>query len=184
VRDDLEALRTKFMPELEPIVSDSSLDYPHRARIARTAFAEGMKRMEKDVDYPNFKQKTFDSMGANRARIYGKIWRDLMELEEGEVKAPCPKTATRMAWCLAKTIQAFHHRYGHWPSRVEMPRELYHLLLLDVGELWHKPMSEKLYFVLGARGIRALDNEGHAMDYEREAQDIDDHREAFVWMFS
>ena len=184
VREDLVALRGKFMPELEPITSDTNLDYPYRARITRAAFAEGMKRMAEEVDYPNFKQKTFESMGANRARIYGKVWRDLMELEDGDQRAPCSKTSTRMAWCLAKTLQAFQQRYGHWPSRIEMPKDLYNLLLMDIGELWHKPMSDKLDFGLGEKGIRALDDQGQALDYEREAQDIADHREAFIWMFS
>ena len=184
VREDLAALRNRYLPELGSITSDTNLDYPHRACIGRTAFAEGMKRMAEEVDYPNFKQKTFESMGANRARIYGKVWRDLMELEDGDQRAPCSKSSTRMAWCLAKTLQAFQQRYGHWPSRIEMPKDLYNLLLMDIGELWHKPMSDKLDFGLGEKGIRALDDQGQALDYEREAQDIADHREAFIWMFS
>ena len=184
VREDLVALRNRYLPELESITSDTNLDYPHRACIGRAAFAEGMKRMAEEVDYPNFKQKTFESMGANRARIYGKVWRDLMELEDGDQRAPCSKTSTRMAWCLAKTLQAFRQRYGHWPSRIEMPKDLYNLLLMDIGELWHKPMSDKLDFGHGEQGIRAFDAEGQALDYERDAQDVTDHREAFIWMFS
>lgn len=183
LKADLEALRDKYMPELGEIITGAGTDYLFRARIARTAFAEGVKRSALDVHYGDFKSLVFASQGPHRARIYGKVWRDLIELEDDASVEPPSSLEPRMAWRLAKTVQAFHRMHGHWPTRIEMPKGYYNVLLLDIGQLWHQPMHEKLKFAVCEGAIRALDDAGKSSEYDRDAADTLDHREAFNWMF-
>lgn len=183
LQGDLDALRATYLPELGPSLAGAGIDYPFRATVARTDFAEGMKRMALDVNYGDFKSTVFSKQGANRARVYGKIWRDLIELEDDTTAEPPADTEPRMAWRLAKTIQLFKNRHGHWPTRIEMPKAHYNLLLLDIGQLWHRPMLAKLSFDTAESGVRALDRQGLSADYDPSLSESVDHREAFAWMF-
>jgi hypothetical protein len=81
---DLDALREKFMPELGPTISGAGTDYLYRAKIAKGAFSEGMKRISESVDYDNFKHAVGTRQGYGRARVYADVWRDLLRLEDQE----------------------------------------------------------------------------------------------------
>ena len=84
VAADLDALREKFMPELGPTISGTGTDYRYRAKIAKAAFSEGMKRVSEAVDYDNFKHAVGTRQGYDRARIYARIWTDLLALGDQE----------------------------------------------------------------------------------------------------
>ena len=183
VKGDLDALRAEYMPELGPIVTAGGSDYIFRARISREAFHQGTRRLVESIHYPSFKNVVFTKQGPNRARVYGKVWRDLIELEEDMSVRVTVGPGSRMAWSLTKTVQKFHQMHGHWPTRIEMPNGYYDVLLLDIGQLWHKPMLDKLAFSVNEDGIKALDDAGLVTDYERDDCQAIDHREAFVWMF-
>lgn len=183
LQGDLDALRATYLPELGPSIVGAGIDYPFRATVARADFAEGMKRMALDVNYGDFTSTVFTKQGANRARVYGKIWRDLIELEDETIAELPADSEPRMAWRLAKTIQLFKNRHGHWPTRIEMPKGHYNVLLLDIGQLWHGPMLAKLSFGTAESGVRALDREGLSADYDPSLGESVDHREAFAWMF-
>ena len=184
VKQDLNALREHYMPNLGEIIAGAGNDYPYRARIGREEFAEGMRRVAMDLNYGDFKSTIFAQQGPHRARVYGKLWRDLIELEDIQPVDAQPPDDTRMAWKLAKTVQAFRNRFQVWPSVVAMPRGNYDLLLLDIGQLWHKPMMDKLAFIPAPEGVRAEDEKGRAVDWTPEFLRTVDHAEAFAWMFS
>ena len=179
---DMDALRKNFMPDLGPTQEGGGRDYPYRARISREGFAEGMKRIGLGLDYPDFQAMVLEDEGANRARVYGKIWRDLKELEPSS-SIELDLTEPRIAWRVARAVQKFRCLHDRWPTHIDMPRGFYDLLLLDVGQLWHKPMLSKLCFGLAEDGIKARDEEGREADYDPVYCGTMDHREAFAWMF-
>ena len=183
VKGDLDALRERYLPELGPLMTRAGTDYPFQAQAPRAAFAEAMSRLALELDYAEFKDTVLTRQGPQRARIYGKIWRDLIELEDEGAADFAAHFEPRMAWRLAKTVQRFRQLHGHWPTRIEMPRGHYAVLLLDIGQLWHRPMLDKLSFSDAESGIRALDADGLAVDYDRDVPATLDHREAFLWMF-
>lgn len=84
VKADLDALRERFMPELGQTISGTGTDYRYRAKIAKSAFSEGMKRVSESVDYDNYKHAVGTRQGYDRARIYARVWTDLLALEDQE----------------------------------------------------------------------------------------------------
>ena len=182
-RADLDCLRESDLPELGPANSGQGGEYPFWAKVTRAACAEGMKRMVERLDYPSFKNAVFTRQGPHRARVYGKVWRDLIELEDESGLQFQVGTDDRIARRLARTVAVFQQRHGHWPTRIGMPRGYYDVLLLDVGQIWHKPMLEKLKFCICEQGIRAMDDEGHQVDDDPVAFSRVDPGAGFTWMF-
>jgi hypothetical protein len=182
-RADLDRLREEILPELGPSIGGQGAEYPFRARVSRAACAEGMKRMVERLDYPSFKNAVFTRQGPHRARVYGKVWRDLIELEDESALRLDVQSDGRIARRLARTVVVFHQRHGHWPTRIGMPKGYFDVLLLDVGQIWHKPMLEKLRFCISEQGIRAMDDAGHQVDDDPVAFAEIDPRDGFTWMF-
>lgn len=182
-RADLDRLRDEILPELGPSIGGQGAEYPFRARVSRAAYAEGMKRMVERLDYPSFKNAVFTRQGPHRARVYGKVWRDLIELEDESGLRLDVQSDGRIARRLARTVVVFHQRHGHWPTRIGMPKGYFDVLLLDVGQIWHRPMLEKLKFGICEQGIRAMDDEGHQVDDDPAAFAEVDPRAGFTWMF-
>lgn len=82
VCEDLEALRERYLPELQ-IVDSAGTDYRYRALVAKLDWAVAAHRLAFDVDYPNFKDAVADQQGPARARLYTRIWTTLLELQRG-----------------------------------------------------------------------------------------------------
>ena len=68
VREDLDALRGQFLPELGPTVESDTADYGFRAQAPRAAFAAAMPRLAEAIDYDNFKDAVAERQGHHRAR--------------------------------------------------------------------------------------------------------------------
>ena len=81
VRDDLQNLRDRFLPELGEIVESSTSDYRYRARVPSAALAEAMGRIALDIDYSNFKDTVALEQGPKRAKLYHGVWNALLELQ-------------------------------------------------------------------------------------------------------
>jgi hypothetical protein len=79
VRDDLEALRRGYLPDLE-IVEGSGTDYQYRAMVSREEWEHAVRGLVADIDYSNFKTAVAERQGPHRARIYARIWMVLHEL--------------------------------------------------------------------------------------------------------
>jgi 8-oxo-dGTP pyrophosphatase MutT (NUDIX family) len=82
VGEDLDRLRATYLPELGSTVKKGGSDYPFRATVSHDAFALGMARLVKAIDYPNFKDAAERIFGKARGKVYGKVWADLLALEE------------------------------------------------------------------------------------------------------
>jgi hypothetical protein len=78
---DLERLRERYMPELSATITGGGTDYPYRATISHEAFAQGLARAARDIDYHNFKDEVAARQGYDRAHVYGKVWGVLLDLE-------------------------------------------------------------------------------------------------------
>ena len=80
VREDLEALRQRHLPDLEIIESDHT-DYRYRAFVARDEWAHAAQMLAVGIDYPNFKSAVAERQGHERAARYGRVWATMLGLQ-------------------------------------------------------------------------------------------------------
>jgi hypothetical protein len=50
VREDLDNLRNRYLPELSPTTGHAGTDYPWRATVPHTAFASALGKIALDID--------------------------------------------------------------------------------------------------------------------------------------
>ena len=81
-RDDLDALRARYLPTLSKTITGGGTDYPFRAIVAHDELADAMVEIVRDVTYANFKSEVQHAAGEHRARVYGRVWTELLALEE------------------------------------------------------------------------------------------------------
>ena len=81
---DLDRLREQYLPTLTETVAGAGTDYPYRATISHGDLAGGMAQILSDLTYSNFKNAVADVQGYERARTYGRVWSDLLDLEHQE----------------------------------------------------------------------------------------------------
>jgi ADP-ribose pyrophosphatase YjhB (NUDIX family) len=91
VRGDLEALRDRYLPNMGAIVEGAGTDYKYRAKVTRDSFAVAALQIVRDIDYANFKGSVAQTMGHDRATVYGKVWDVLAKLKDNPPK-PVPVT--------------------------------------------------------------------------------------------
>jgi hypothetical protein len=84
VASDLDRLRERYMPALAATVKGAGTDYLFRATISHAAFAEGLSRIAANITYDNFKDEVARQAGYERAKVYGKVWSALLNLERDE----------------------------------------------------------------------------------------------------
>lgn len=82
VRNDLDNLREKYLPDLSPTIAKAGTDYPWRATVAHAKFAEALSKIALDIDYGNFKDEVAKQQGKSRAHRYGKVWSALYDMPE------------------------------------------------------------------------------------------------------
>jgi hypothetical protein len=82
VRGDLEALRERYLPDLE-ILESADTDYRFRAFVLRDEWAHAAHALAADIDYPNFKSAVAERQGYARAKRYAKVWEILRGLQGG-----------------------------------------------------------------------------------------------------
>ena len=83
VKQDLLSLKEHYMPSIGAIEESDYTDYRYRVRVPREAFAEALKEMALDIDYPNFKSSVARKQGKARARAYEDVWHRLYDLQCG-----------------------------------------------------------------------------------------------------
>ena len=81
-RQDLLNLEERYLPGLGEIEESGQGDYRFRARVPREVFAEALREIALDIDYPNFKNSVAARQGKARAGIYGEVWSKLMALQQ------------------------------------------------------------------------------------------------------
>ena len=83
VKQDLLNLKERYLPSIGAIEESAYADYRYRVRVPREAFAEVLKDIALDIDYPNFKNSVAKKQGKARARVYDDVWHRLMVLQMG-----------------------------------------------------------------------------------------------------
>lgn len=83
VREDLEELRVRHLPDLE-IVEDAGSDYRYRAFVSRDEWEHAAQGLAACVDYANFKDAVAERQGRDRADRYLEIWRVMHRLQSSE----------------------------------------------------------------------------------------------------
>ena len=84
VKQDLLNLKERYLPGLGAIEETEYADYRYRVRVPQDVFAETLKDIALDIDYPNFKNSVAKKQGKGRARAYGEVWQRLYGLQTGD----------------------------------------------------------------------------------------------------
>jgi len=84
VRQDLLNLKERYLPGLGVIEETQYADYRYRVRVPREIFAEALRDIALDIDYPNFKNSVARKQGKARARAYEDVWQRLYGLQTGD----------------------------------------------------------------------------------------------------
>lgn len=79
---DLEQLRDRYLPTMSDPLETPGGDYRFRAWIGHSEFASALALMAEEVNYSNFKSEVA-RVDPERARVYGRVWGVLGELQEG-----------------------------------------------------------------------------------------------------
>ena len=83
-RADLDRLRAQICPTLTPTIAGAGTDYPYRATCSHQDWSAALAALGTDIDYSNFKSTVAQRQGHARARVYGRVWQDLLALEQEE----------------------------------------------------------------------------------------------------
>jgi hypothetical protein len=81
VKEDLENLQQKYLPQLGPIQANLGTDYKYRAKAAQADFAIALLNIGLNIDYRNFKEAVAQRQGAYRAHAYREVWYALNKLQ-------------------------------------------------------------------------------------------------------
>jgi hypothetical protein len=84
VREDLDALRERYLPSLSATIAKAGTDYPWRATATHEATGEAMAALVRDLDYGNFKSEVAKLQGQVRATAYHQVWDVLYQLPKSE----------------------------------------------------------------------------------------------------
>lgn len=82
VKNDLDVLRKKYLPDLSATIGHAGTDYPWRATVSHASFAAAISKLVADIDYGNFKNEVAVRQGKGRAKRYQKVWEALYDLPE------------------------------------------------------------------------------------------------------
>jgi 8-oxo-dGTP pyrophosphatase MutT (NUDIX family) len=82
VKNDLDVLRAKYLPDLSATVGNAGTDYPWRATVSHASFAAAISKLVADIDYGNFKNEVAVRQGKGRAKRYQKVWEALYDLPD------------------------------------------------------------------------------------------------------
>jgi hypothetical protein len=83
-KQDLLNLKARYLPAVEAIEESDYTDYRYRVRVPQEAFAEALRVIALDIDYPNFKNSVAATQGKARAKLYEDIWVRLLDLQRGD----------------------------------------------------------------------------------------------------
>ncbi len=84
VKQDLLNLKERYLPGLQAIEETQYADYRYRVRVPREVFAEALRDIALDIDYPNFKNSVARRQGKARALAYEDVWQRLYGLQTGD----------------------------------------------------------------------------------------------------
>jgi hypothetical protein len=81
-REDLEALKSAYLPNLGDVSEDESADYRYRSQAPREDVVEAFARAVREIDYDNFKEAILTRQGWTRERIYHDAWRAFLAIQK------------------------------------------------------------------------------------------------------
>lgn len=121
-RNDLDNLRASFLPSLGLSISKPGRDYPWRAFVKRSDFAECLLQMAMAIDYSNYKDAVAQIQGHERTRIYHHVWSACRQIKddapsklaEPSVKDLTPREANPVAEHKGYAHRDLHGE-GEWP---------------------------------------------------------------------
>lgn len=83
---DLEALKSRHLPELGPIAETPERDYRFRASVGNKPFAAAVGRIAEDITYTNFKNEVKHVQGDQRAAWYSDVWSIMYDMQSQREK--------------------------------------------------------------------------------------------------
>jgi hypothetical protein len=83
-KEDLLNLKIRYLPSMGAIEVSDYTDYRYRVRVPQEVFAEALRVIALDIDYPNFKSSVAATQGKARAKLYEDVWVRLLDLQRGD----------------------------------------------------------------------------------------------------
>lgn len=80
-REDIDALVARLGVPAHP-TTDGLADYAWRVRVPREAWALYLVDAAMGIDYSNYKNEVGRVQGPERASVYGRVWGDLLDLDD------------------------------------------------------------------------------------------------------
>lgn len=90
VREDLDALRSKYLPDLSTTKYDPGADYWYRGVAPRASVMSAMAALVGDLDYPDYKSRVEEVQGIERATVYASVWAALRRLQKPQIPPDTP----------------------------------------------------------------------------------------------
>ena len=109
VYQDLEKLRTKYLPGMGEISANAGSDYRYRAKAPRGEVGLALANMAVGIGYNNFKDEVAVRQGKVRAGLYGKVWEVLYKLPDEQ---PVNKKTQQAAVNTKKEALGLASAYG------------------------------------------------------------------------
>jgi|WetSurMetagenome_2_1015567.scaffolds.fasta_scaffold455993_2 hypothetical protein len=87
-REDLEALKARYLPGLGEVAEDEAADYRYRSQAPREQVVDAFARAVREIDYDNFKEAILSRQGWSRERIYHDAWRAFLAIQKTRGRTP------------------------------------------------------------------------------------------------
>lgn len=81
IKSDLQCLKMLYLPQMGMIFESNKTDYQFRAKVSRVELAQAMVHLVSSIGYSNFKNEVQTVQGKDRAKVYGKVWTQLYQLQ-------------------------------------------------------------------------------------------------------
>lgn len=82
VREDLDNLRSKYLPSLSETIQLPGRDYPYRGYASNDDVALAISRAILDINFDNFKNEVIHTQGLPRELLYAKVWSVMYKAED------------------------------------------------------------------------------------------------------
>lgn len=94
VREDLDALRVRYLPTLTETRTTPDRDYPYRGYCTHLEMAAALFSLVLDIDYSNYKSRIALKQGKPRHDLYAQVWH-VMVAAERKIEYMAAKLRTR-----------------------------------------------------------------------------------------
>lgn len=80
-KEDLEALKKRYLPASGNIIYTEKADYPYRMYGSVEDVSNALFEITADIEYDNFKSEVMRTQGYKRESVYARVWSVMLDVE-------------------------------------------------------------------------------------------------------